>query len=264
LAFHHPISAPVSSQRKERILSISASSPLRAVEGGSLVQSAINAITAHIRQNNLRVGDTLPGEGHFAEALGVSRAVMREAFGAMAALKLIDVGNGRKPRVGALDGSVIATSLQHAISTAQITVPDIWDVRRTIEQRTAALAATARTDAEAAAIVALAEAMATDKDDLAKRTAHDIAFHNAIAKASHNVLFIEIVASFAPLMEVAVPTAWRTRIAKSQKQVMIDRHRAVAAAILNRDPEAAATAMGVHFDDAIGDLLKAEAQDGAA
>ena len=99
---------------------------------------------------------------------------------------LIDVGNGRKPRVGALDGSVIATSLQHAISTAQITVPDIWDVRRTIEQRTAALAATARTDEEAAEIVALAEAMAADKDDLAKRTEHDIAFHNAIAAASHN------------------------------------------------------------------------------
>lgn len=245
-------------------MSTTATSSLRAVEGGTLVQSAINAITAHIRQNNLRVGDTLPGEGHFAEALGVSRAVMREAFGAMAALKLIDVGNGRKPRVGALDGSVIATSLQHAISTAQITVPDIWDVRRTIEQRTAALAATARTDAEAAEIVALAEAMATDKDDLTKRTAHDIAFHNAIAKASHNVLFVEIVASFAPLMEVAVPTAWRTRVAKSKKQVMIDRHRAVAAAILNRDPEAAAAAMALHFDDAIGDLLKAEAQDGAA
>lgn len=244
-------------------MSTTATTSLRANEGSTLVQTAINAVTAHIREQRLRVGDTLPGEGHFAETLGVSRAVMREAFGALAALKLIDVGNGRKPRVGALDGSVISTSLQHAISTAQITVPDIWDVRRTIEQRTAALAATARTDAEAAEIVALAEAMATDKDDLGKRTAHDIAFHNAIAKASHNVLFIEIVASFAPLMEVAVPTAWSTRIAKSQKQVMIDRHRAVAIAIRDRNPEAAAAAMGVHFDDAIGDLLKAEAENGA-
>ncbi len=237
---------------------------LRATEGGSLVQSAMNAVTDYIRDHQLRVGDTLPGEGHFAELLDVSRAVMREAFGALAALKVINVGNGRKPRVGALDGSVIATSLQHAVSTAQITVPDIWDVRRTIEQRTAALAATARSDAQAARIVALAEAMATDKDDLAKRTAHDIAFHNTIAEASHNALFIQIVASFAPLMEVAVPTAWSTRIAKSQKQVMIDRHRAVAAAIMKRDAEAAAAAMALHFDDAIGDLLKAEANNGAA
>ncbi|MBP6690462.1 MAG: FadR family transcriptional regulator [Hyphomonadaceae bacterium] len=232
-------------------------------EGGTLVQTAINAVTNHIRSHGLRVGDTLPGEGHFAGTLGVSRAVMREAFGALAALKLIDVGNGRKPRVGALDGSVIATSLQHAISTAQITVADIWDVRRTIEQRTAALAAESRTDVQADEIVALAEAMATDKDDLARRTQHDIAFHNAIAQASHNVLFIQIVASFAPLMEVAVPTAWRTRVAKSQQEVMIDRHRAVAEAIRARDPKAAARAMALHFDDAIGDLLKAEASNGA-
>ena len=106
-----------------------------AQDGGSLVQTAMQAVTRHIHDNAMRVGDTLPGEGHFAEILGVSRAVMREAFGALAALKLIDVGNGRKPRVGRLDGSVITASMQHAISTAQITVPEIWDVRRTIEGR---------------------------------------------------------------------------------------------------------------------------------
>ena len=76
--------------------------------------------------------------------------MMREAFGALAALRLIDVANGRKPRVGAMDGAVMAASLDHAVSTAQISVPEIWDVRRTIELRTAELAATERTDAEAA------------------------------------------------------------------------------------------------------------------
>ncbi|WP_395647878.1 FadR/GntR family transcriptional regulator [Terricaulis sp.] len=235
-----------------------ANPPLRAADGGSLVQAAIQAVTNYIRDERLRVGDTLPGEAHFAELLGVSRAVMREAFGAMAALRLIDVGNGRKPRVGKLDGAVIATSLNHAVSTAQITVAEIWDVRRTIEVRTAALAATCRTDEEAARIMELAQAMAEDRDDDARRTRHDIAFHNAIAHASHNVLFIQIVASFAPLMDVAVPAAWRTRKAKKQQQLMIDRHLAVARAIVARDAAAAAAAMSVHFDDAIGDLLKAE------
>lgn len=242
------------------------SAALRPIDGGggSLVNAAMQAVTGYIRAQKLRVGDTLPGEAHFATELGVSRAVMREAFGALAALKLIDVGNGRKPRVGALDGSVIATSLDHAVSTAQITVPEIWDVRRTIEVRTATLAATSRTDTEAAQIVALAEAMDADRDDHPKRTGHDIAFHNAIARASHNILFIQIVASFAPLMEVAVPAAWSTRTARKQQQLMIDRHKAVAHAILERNPEAAATAMSAHFDSAIGDILKAEAQNGSA
>ncbi len=232
----------------------------RAAEGGSLVQSAMQAVTAYIKDNKLRVGDTLPGEAHFAEQLDVSRAVMREAFGALSALRLINVANGRKPRVGALDGSVIATSLQHAVSTAQVSVADVWDVRRTIEQRTAALAATSRTEAEAQALLDLAAAMERDYEDQPALTRHDIDFHNTIARASHNALFIQIVASFAPLMEVAVPTAWRTRVAAAQKKLMLDRHHAIARAIADGDPERAATAMASHFDDAIGDLLKAETQ----
>lgn len=226
--------------------------------GGSLVQQAMNAVTGHIRVSGLRVGDTLPGEAHFAETMGVSRAVMREAFGALAALKLIDVGNGRKPRVAALDGSVIAVSLDHAVSTAQITVPEIWDVRRTLEVRTAALAAEARTDAEAEEILALAEAMA-NSTDLAQTTEYDVRFHAVIAQACHNALFLQIVSSFAPLMAVAVPAAWETRTASSRREVMIERHRAVARAIADRDPVAAARAMDDHFDASVGDLLKAGA-----
>lgn len=228
-------------------------------EGGSLVRRAMQAVTDHIRLHELRVGDTLPGEGHFAAETGVSRAVMREAFGALAALKLIDVGNGRKPRVAALDGSVMAASLDHAISTAQVTVPEIWDVRRTIEQRTAALAAENRTDEEARAILALTDAMAADGSDFGLTTQHDIAFHEAIARASHNALFLQIVASFGPLMEVAVPAAWRTRVAERGRETMIQRHQAVARAIADRDPTAAAAAMHAHFDASIADILKAEA-----
>ena len=233
-------------------------------ESGSLVRRAMEAVTGHIRDHNLRVGDTMPGEGHFAREMGVSRAVMREAFGALAALKLIDVGNGRRPRVAALDGSVMAASLDHAISTAQVTVPEIWDVRRTIEQRTASLAAEHRTDEEARAILALADAMAADRDDFGRMTQHDIAFHETIARASHNALFVQIVASFGPLMEVAVPAAWRTRVAERGRETMIGRHHAVARAIAARDPDAAAAAMHAHFDESIADILKSEAAAGRA
>jgi GntR family transcriptional repressor for pyruvate dehydrogenase complex len=101
--------------------------PPAAAKGSSLVRQAMQAVTGHIRSQNLRVGDTLPGEGHFAAEMGVSRAVMREAFGALAALNLIEVANGRKPRVAAIDGSVIAASLDHAVSTAQVSVAQVWD-----------------------------------------------------------------------------------------------------------------------------------------
>jgi GntR family transcriptional regulator, transcriptional repressor for pyruvate dehydrogenase complex len=225
--------------------------------GGSLVRQAMQAVSAHIRSHALRVGDTLPGEGHFAAELSVSRAVMREAFGALAALNVIEVANGRRPRVAALDGSVMATSLDHAVSTAQVSVPQIWDVRRTLEIRTAFLAAQNRTQAEAAQLMQIAEAMTRDADDLSIMAAHDIAFHQVVARASRNELFSQIVSAFGPMMEIAVPAAWRTRVAIDQRQVMLDRHQDVARAIAASDPEAAQAAMEAHFDESIGDLLLA-------
>jgi DNA-binding FadR family transcriptional regulator len=222
----------------------------------SLVQTAIDAVNGYIRDKDLRVGQSLPGEAFFAERLGVSRAVMREAFGALAALKLIDVANGRKPRVGALDGSVIAASLDHAISTAQISVADVWDVRRTIEQRTAALAAENATPEQAARIVELAEELALHHGEGDATTDADIAFHLAIAEASGNELFKQIVASFTPLMRIAVPRAWRTRHSPEQQVDILDRHRRLARSIADRDPKAAARWMEAHFDEAIGALLR--------
>ena len=150
----------------------------------------------------------------------------------------------------------IASSLEHAVSTAQVTVPEVWDVRRTIEARTAALAALSRTDAEAARIVALAEAMADNFGNQADMARHDIAFHEAIARASHNALFVQLVSSFGPLMEVAVPTAWSTRTTDAERRTIIERHRAVADAILRGDARAAEAAMDEHFDASVGVLLE--------
>jgi DNA-binding FadR family transcriptional regulator len=227
--------------------------------GTSLVRRAVDAVNAYMVEHDLRVGDSLPGEGHFAAELGVSRAVMREAFGALAALRLIDVGNGRRPRVGAIDGSVMAASMSHAISTAQITVAEVWEVRRTLELQTAALAATHRSDAQAARIVALAEAMAEEIGDMARLATHDIAFHRTIAEASGNALMIQIVASFAPLMVIAVPAAWRTRTTDEHRAAIIERHRALAHAIANRDADAARAEMGAHFEASVGARLAIEA-----
>jgi GntR family transcriptional repressor for pyruvate dehydrogenase complex len=226
-------------------------------QNGSLVHQVMQAISDHIQQHALRVGDTLPAESEFAAQVGVSRAVIREAFGAMAALKLIDVGNGRKARVGALDGSVIAVSLKHALTTAQITVHEVWDVRRTIEVRTAMLAAASRTEGEAAEISTLAEAMLQDRFDQSLAVQHDISFHQAIARATRNLLFVQIVSSFAPIMEIAITASWVTHTSERARMTMIRRHRNVADAICRKDPEAAHAAMDAHFDATLGRSLHA-------
>lgn len=226
--------------------------PLR----GSLVDQAVRSVRDYIREQDLKVGDTLPGEGQFATTMGVSRAVIREAFGALAALKLIDVGNGRKARVGAIDGSVMATSIDHAVTTAQISTADVWDVRCTLELRTAGLAAANRSDEDASAILAAAEGMARSDGDLNLLIHHDIAFHQGIARASGNVLFFQIIRSFEQLMQIAVPIAWDTRETADQRSAMLDIHRALAVAIADRAPGEARNLMSAHFDKSISAFLE--------
>lgn len=231
---------------------------LSIVDGGSLVDHAIRAVRNHIRDRDLKVGDTLPGEGAFASELGVSRAVMREAFGALAALRLLDVGNGRKARVGAIDGSVMATSIDHAVATAQISTVEVWDVRRSLEMRTAELAAHNRSDADAREIMAHAADMALYNGDLDRLTHADIALHQAIARAAKNSLFTQIIRSFEPLMHTAVPSAWHTRQTPEQRTDMLILHRDLAQAIADRDAVAARSAMDRHFDASISDLFNRE------
>lgn len=228
---------------------------IRAIEGGSLVDRAVRRVREHIREHDLKVGDTLPGEGDFAAQLSVSRAVMREAFSTLAALRQIDVGNGRRARVAPIDGTVLSTSLDHAVATSQVTVAEIWDVRRTLELRTAELAARQRSDKDADAILEHAEAMASSNNDLDLLTHHDIAFHQAIAKASGNALFYTIIRSFEALMEVAVPTAWHTRATEEQRASVLEQHRRLAQTIADRDPAAALAEMNMHFDTSISDLF---------
>ncbi|RZJ99486.1 MAG: FadR family transcriptional regulator [Novosphingobium sp.] len=222
----------------------------------TLVERAMTAVRDYIRDNDLKVGDALPGEGKFAADLEVSRAVMREAFGALAALRQIDVANGRRARVAAIDGSVMASSLDHAVATAQVSVVDVWDVRRTLELRTVGLAAQNRSEAQARQIMAAAEAMTEAAGDLARLSEADVEFHHAIAEASGNPLFHQIVRSFNRLMDVAVPRAWQTRQTDGQRLEMLELHRDVARAIADRDTARAVALMDRHFDTSIADLMR--------
>lgn len=221
---------------------------------GTLVETATEAVREHIRSNRLKVGDELPSEGSFAADLGVSRPVMREAFHALAALKMIDVGNGRRARVGAIDGSVMAASIGHAVNTAQVSLADVWDVRRTLELRTAELAARNRTDAQAEAIIAAAHTLEASRDETV-RTAADTAFHQTIALASGNQLFFQIVRSFEQMMHIAIPQAWAGRTTAQEREESMVLHHEVARAIADRDPELARAAMESHFARSIGDLF---------
>lgn len=224
---------------------------------GRLVDRAIRAVNDRIRQERLRTGEPIAPEAAFATELGVSRTVVREAFRALATLGIIDLSNGRRARVGAIDKDVLGLVLDHAVHTDQVSIQQIYDVRRTIEMRTVALAALRRLEIEADRIRSHAAAMREDFSRPDEVMEHDIAFHTAIANASRNPLFALIVGSFHVVTRETWRIGWESRPTDADRLANVECHERVAAAIAAREPRVAEAAMAEHFDNSVKALLSA-------
>jgi GntR family transcriptional repressor for pyruvate dehydrogenase complex len=211
----------------------------------TLVQKTSHAVIQFIRDQRLAVGDTLPSEAEIATELKVSRTVVREAFGALAALKLIDVGSGRRARVGKIDHAAMALTFDHALQTNQMSLQQIWDVRRALELRTAELAANRRTDDEAKQLLFHAAAMRKALADRPTRMQHDAAIHCLIAKATRNPLFENIVSSFGVVMLGQITDIDQPDQDHIQQVILI--HERLAQTIADRDAAGAAATMKEHF-----------------
>lgn len=222
-----------------------------------LVSTAIQAITQHIRSEGLAPGDPLPSEAAMTRQLNVSRTVVREAFRSLSAMRLIDMSAGRRATVAKLDTGAMSMVIEHGITTQQISVQQVYDVRRTIEMRTVALAALRRTDQEAAAIGRSARQMRESFRNPEAVMEHDIAFHEAIAAASHNPVFSLIVTAFSGVTRRTWVIGWRTRSSDEAQLKMIKGHEDIADAILKGDPRLAAEHMAEHFDKSVKALIDA-------
>ena len=232
----------------------SISKPLAADD---FVAGAIASITRLIRDKALKPGDRLPAEAALSEQFQVSRTVIREALRSLSALRLVDLGSGKRPTIAHLDDASMAMTIEHGVVTDQIDILQIYDVRRTIEARTASLAALRRTDAEAHLILRHARAMEHAFADPVAIMEHDISFHGAIARASRNPVFALIVGAFQGVTRQTWPIGWKSRADDEERRAMNALHEEIAMAIIDGNPQAASTLMDRHFDQSIKALLTA-------
>lgn len=214
----------------------------------SRVDEVSTAVLKMIRDGQMRVGDALPSEGALALKLGVSRIAVREATRALATLGVIEVANGRSPRVTAPAPNMLMSLVGHAVQIQHANVRQVLDARRVLETRTVVLAALRRSDEEARTLVALAAAMRRDIGQPEQCMEHDIAIHKVIAEAAQNPFFALFVGSFEEVMRSTWPIAWRARATDVSRMQSIQTHEAIAAAIAAGDAGAAERQMTTHFD----------------
>lgn len=228
-------------------------------KSSSLVEKTMLDIRKSIHDNALRVGDVLPSESAIAGELGVSRTVAREALRGLAALRILDVGNGRRARVAGPTADALSAILEHTSYTRQLSISQIQEVRRTLELRTVSLAALHRSDDDARRLLTTTTDMleAVGREDSRKVMELDIRFHEIIARASGNPLYSVLVESFRIITQQTWDIGWRARGSHESQVENIKLHERIATAVIARDPARAEAAMSEHFDSSFMVLLRA-------
>src|SRR4051812_26006461 len=118
----------------------------------SLSDHVAQYLVAYIRGNRLRTGEEVPSELSVSSELGISRGIVREAYRGLRMAGILDISNGRPPRVGRINDGILADLLEHALLTDQATAEQALHLRAAIEVRAAELAAENREPRHVAAL----------------------------------------------------------------------------------------------------------------
>ncbi len=164
----------------------------------SVPDDVFDRLREAIMSGRYRPGDRLPSQRALAADLGVNMASIREALGRLEQLRLLEVRHGSATRV--LDwrrsGGLEALALEHG--AAEPLLGDLFEARRLLLGEAARLAAGRRSDAQAGALIDLAEAAATAADSQTALLA-DWAFMAALVEAAGNLVFQLIMNSVREL-----------------------------------------------------------------
>jgi DNA-binding FadR family transcriptional regulator len=225
---------------------VDATNRLRATQVRTLPQQIAASIRESILDGSLGPGDRLPSEEAMAEMYGCSRPTVREALRTLRDDGVLTSARGRGGgyRVAELSPATLGASVAEVISLSlgkTLDYGQLFAVRFDLELRSAATAAQARTDAD---LEALRATLPDDPVGLPVDAAlsADVAFHRALAEASHNPLLIGFAGATA--------TAFR-RFSEEVQEVdppkVLDGTREVVDAVASQDPDAAREAMRAHL-----------------
>jgi DNA-binding FadR family transcriptional regulator len=215
-------------------------------------------IGVRIVSGQYKPGELLDGEVVASGQLQVSRGAYREAVRILAAKGLVE----SRPKVGTrisqpehwhlLDPDVMAWLFE--VDPDDTLLNNLFELRRIVEPRAAALAATRRTDEHLEAMEhALTEMIEhTLSVEAGRQADHD--FHSALLRASGNAFMVTLISSIGAA--VSWSTVFKQRFNPHSRDPVPD-HRRVLDAVRAGDARAAQSAMEDLVDLALSDTNEA-------
>lgn len=173
--------------------------PVRADRLSDQVAAQLQALVV---DKALKPGEKLPSERELCELLGVSRTVVREAVRALVVKGLLDVRRGGGTVVRSPDPALVSEMMTMMLrgGSGEVAFSHVHEVRRLLEVEIAGLAAERRGRDDLARMEGQLQAMITHETEPERWAEADVAFHAAIAAATHNPLYSVLLSSIADML----------------------------------------------------------------
>lgn len=202
-------------------------------------------IVRQITEGSWQPGYKLPTEHRLAQSFGVSRSVIREAIAQLRSEGLIETRQG----VGAF---VTEPDRRQAIRIEPETLADrdhfrsLFQLRMALEIEAAGLAAVHHTAEDMRKLDEALAGMSGHKKWADEGIDADLAFHRALASATHNEYFPLVLGFIAERISQAIRAARARAVLEEIVEITIQEHQAVRDAIAERDPLKARDVMRKH------------------
>lgn len=203
-------------------------------------------IVRQITEGSFLPGQKLPTEHNLAQSFGVSRSVIREAIAQLRNEGLIETRQG----VGAF---ITSPDRRQAIRIEPETLADqdhfrsLFQLRMALEIEAAGLAAVHHTAQDMQRLDEALVEMTGRKKWTDEGIAADLAFHRALAAATHNEYFPIVLGFVAERISQAIRTARARAVLEKIVEITITEHQAIRNAIADRDPLKAREVMRQHI-----------------
>jgi GntR family transcriptional repressor for pyruvate dehydrogenase complex len=217
-----------------------------------MVAEVLSRLSERILSGGFDPDGVLPPEGALAQSFGVSRTVIREAMRTLRSQGLVEVSQGRAPRVKPADARTVIASLDLLLRRGAGTLLHLVEARRPLEGEIAALAADRATSDHLAGLEAAIDQLVAAGTQ-AQRVEADVQFHRVLAESTGNPVFGLLLETLAGLLR----ESRRQTIAQSGVEMALAGHRAVLEAVRRKDAASARQAMLEHLVLAERDLRAA-------
>lgn len=215
------------------------------------VKQVVRFLERAIADGRYAATQRLPAERTLAATLAVSRATVRDAIGALAERGLLTRRQG--------DGTYVVDASERRMAEVWLDMmqhypalqSELIEFRAMLESRAAELAALRRDAQDCVRLEAAHRAVdaAYAGNDRREQIRSDVAFHRAIADATHNPVFSYLTASLLRVLHehVQLSLAGLEPQSRTAQQLRVQ-HRVLLGAILDGDAKRAREAAGHHMD----------------